>query len=477
MGVARGFTAERMLAIEQGTVTSGLVDTNGHLILYKRDNTAIDAGNVVGPVGFGTPQDLADTLASAKTYTDQRNVIVRAETVSYLGTIDPLWTSGLPPVTLDGSSQVVYPLLPFDDTMVEPGGQVLMDRTASGTYYIVSGVRSAPSFTKQINLLPYAATNWGDYEDFKNKVAEETYGRPKATKSSAGWVVLSGLLRKRNSSVVNGELVMTLPVGFRPTRDLLFPIYSTFGSYGVSVKTTGEMNLQAPAGSLPFDFSLANIRFNTSVSWINMTMVSPWSSVSGYTAQYARDIYGVVTTRGRVQGGSHNTNMWSPPAGYAMHTAYGDEAHMSTVHSTSAGFAYVNTSKSGTPAAFKPRVGIPQSIDSILYPSTAATTLVWMFPGSMMNGWVNYNGAMPQAGFCLRPDGLVQLRGLIASGVIGQSMFRLPEGLRPKTRLIFHTPSNDGYGRVDVSPEGFVTPILGSNSWVSLDGIMYAAEK
>jgi microcystin-dependent protein len=46
-----GFTAERMLAIENSTVVDGSVDGNGHLILTTRDSTDIDAGSVIGPQG------------------------------------------------------------------------------------------------------------------------------------------------------------------------------------------------------------------------------------------------------------------------------------------------------------------------------------------------------------------------------------------------------------------------------------------
>lgn len=51
MGTATFFTAARMQQIEDSTVVSGLVDVNGHLILKRRDDQTIDAGNVVGPQG------------------------------------------------------------------------------------------------------------------------------------------------------------------------------------------------------------------------------------------------------------------------------------------------------------------------------------------------------------------------------------------------------------------------------------------
>lgn len=71
MGSVTSFTADRMKAIEDTTVVSGLVDINGHLLLYTRDNTEIDAGNVKGP-----PTALPDRLSvGGKEVSDWNNAI------------------------------------------------------------------------------------------------------------------------------------------------------------------------------------------------------------------------------------------------------------------------------------------------------------------------------------------------------------------------------------------------------------------
>lgn len=62
------FTAARMLAIENSTVTSGRI-TNGILELMTRDGTAIQAGSVLGPKGdrgeAGGVWDATSTLKGA----------------------------------------------------------------------------------------------------------------------------------------------------------------------------------------------------------------------------------------------------------------------------------------------------------------------------------------------------------------------------------------------------------------------------
>jgi microcystin-dependent protein len=63
MGVATGFTAERMLEIENSSIVGGFVDTNGHLLLKAKDNSQIDAGNVVGPITTGIVNMYAGAVA------------------------------------------------------------------------------------------------------------------------------------------------------------------------------------------------------------------------------------------------------------------------------------------------------------------------------------------------------------------------------------------------------------------------------
>lgn len=51
MATITGFTAERMLEIENGTVVAGSVNENGELVLTRHDGTSFIAGNVKGPPG------------------------------------------------------------------------------------------------------------------------------------------------------------------------------------------------------------------------------------------------------------------------------------------------------------------------------------------------------------------------------------------------------------------------------------------
>lgn len=54
MAVITGFSAARMLAIEQASIVGGIIDTYGRLILSRKDGTTLDAGRVVD-VGTDAP--------------------------------------------------------------------------------------------------------------------------------------------------------------------------------------------------------------------------------------------------------------------------------------------------------------------------------------------------------------------------------------------------------------------------------------
>jgi hypothetical protein len=110
---------------------------------------------------------------------------------------------------------------------------------------------------------------------------------------------------------------------------------------------------------------------------------------------------------------------------------------------------------------------------------------------TLQNSWSNYGGTgfggYNEAGFTKTTSGLVGLKGLVAGGTVGytspvtNAICTLPVGFRPQARLIFTTGSYNpfltngrGPARVDIDTDGTVSVITGSNTWVSLDGIIFA---
>jgi hypothetical protein len=98
----------------------------------------------------------------------------------------------------------------------------------------------------------------------------------------------------------------------------------------------------------------------------------------------------------------------------------------------------------------------------------------WIAP-TLLNSWVNFGGGFNNAGYYKDPFGVVRLRGMVKSGVVGNAVFNLPAGYRPANEELFVAISNGALGRVDVYPSGDVGATSGSNAWFSLDGLTFRA--
>ncbi len=92
------------------------------------------------------------------------------------------------------------------------------------------------------------------------------------------------------------------------------------------------------------------------------------------------------------------------------------------------------------------------------------------------NSWIKYDTTYNPPHFWKDPWGNVHVRGLIKSGTLGVAAFILPQGYRPEYRQLFASISNDTLGRIDVTPDGQVIPMVtagATNAWYSLDTINF----
>jgi hypothetical protein len=95
---------------------------------------------------------------------------------------------------------------------------------------------------------------------------------------------------------------------------------------------------------------------------------------------------------------------------------------------------------------------------------------------SLDNGWNNWGDVYAPAGYMKDSLGFVHLRGLVRSGAPKVPIFTLPLGSRPQFRYLHCiSSSGDPQGRVDITANGEVLHLGGSNGWVSLDGIIFRA--
>jgi hypothetical protein len=113
--------------------------------------------------------------------------------------------------------------------------------------------------------------------------------------------------------------------------------------------------------------------------------------------------------------------------------------------------------------------------------STFAQSLDFSFVGSQgkpafANAWTHYGSPYSNAGYIKRPDGWVEMTGVIKSGTVGSVAFTLPPGFRPTSLKSLLTLSNGTTGRVDIATDGTVTPLApSSNLSVVLDGLHFKA--
>lgn len=103
------------------------------------------------------------------------------------------------------------------------------------------------------------------------------------------------------------------------------------------------------------------------------------------------------------------------------------------------------------------------------------TPTPWVTP-AFGTGWSQYGDAEYSQVAYRRLGGQVFLRGLAAGGASGDTIFTLPEGLRPERHQIYPCCYNGGIIRVDVRSDGLVVCSGADPTFLSLDGISFWVE-
>lgn len=340
--------------------------------------------------------------------------------------------------------------------------------TVSVNVYAVAGTTPSLTFgsSSASNPLweyPTMANSWVNYASGWSTV--------RYTKTSAGVVVVEGLVRSGSS------LIFNLPPGFRPTDRLIFQQSTEPTTVSrVDVTTTGDVILQTNNGTAGGWLSLSGITFvtaDTAITRTPATLVNGWSNYGGGYAALTTglDAVGRVQVQGLVNAGTlgDGTALANIPA---AHTS-DQYLHIASMAMDKFSLMGVNASaqivaKSTTPAGWN-------SYQAMYYPATKAG--VWSNM-TLQNGWVRYNGfAAPQ--YTKAADGIVSLRGLLTGGTTGGAVITtLPVGYRPSATLIFDVANSGHYARVDVGPTGAVTLLEGGdNTWLALESINFVAEQ
>jgi hypothetical protein len=95
----------------------------------------------------------------------------------------------------------------------------------------------------------------------------------------------------------------------------------------------------------------------------------------------------------------------------------------------------------------------------------------------LKNDWVDYGGDYETPKYIKTNSNIVVVSGMAKDGGWGL-IAHLPEGVRPKKRLVFNVNNNNSSCRIDVLQDGRIIWVNGGENygWVSLSGIIFSIE-
>lgn len=103
------------------------------------------------------------------------------------------------------------------------------------------------------------------------------------------------------------------------------------------------------------------------------------------------------------------------------------------------------------------------------------TPSTWVV-ATMLNGWSYFGGGYSLVSYRKMGD-VVQMRGVAKGGTIGApsaSMLLLPSGFRPPAAMMFAVIAGNTLGRINVNSDGNCYCEIGTNTYVSFDGIWFS---
>jgi hypothetical protein len=312
-----------------------------------------------------------------------------------------------------------------------------------------------------------------------------------------GLIVLSGLLY-RVGTVNSGDVITTLPTNCRPERATILSVNYGDAGRAITVNTDGTIVARTGWGTSQY-LNFDGVCFWAAASEATGNWITVGNSGSSFGANYAvwdaanparfyRDRYGWTWFDGLVKitgtTSADNTNIINVPATYRVVK----ELHMIGVaNDFSMGFGAGSTNglnwKTNSPTGINGWIGTSGIGWATAISDTASR---WFTTSQYINSWSQNGPTFPDVQWTRRPDGLVQMRGLVAGGGATAVITRLHgyAELWPQARrVIMPIFANLARARVDVMGDNEdagngpqdVTPISGvtAGSWAGLDSVRY----
>lgn len=331
-------------------------------------------------------------------------------------------------------------------------------------------------------------SGWQQYQ-----VGSAQYGTARFTKTSAGVVVLSGLIKSGTNT--NGTVIATLPAGYAPMYGPQVFVVACSGTAGnpdaytsLDVSTDGTIRIDRNITTIPSNgsawLSLDGVSF-LAADASGATRLDPhwqngWGQYSsgGWATHDSidTDSLGRVWISGLAVGPSvlsdGQTIMDNLP-GMPGAVASGWGSYSPVMSNNVFGAVHTNTSGALTTSSYL-------STTYVAFDNQYDTSPGNFMALTLQNSWIprtSTGAASP--GYAKYADGLVMLRGSIAGGTAtnGTVIATLPAGYRPDATEIFPIQNNGSEARLDVYTDGRVM-INGdgssmNNGALSLDGISF----
>ena len=473
-------------ALQTNSVTSdaidrGAVGTENLGIVSKINSDAsltlsVPSGSAIVLEGYERP---TAPLLYPISLDYQGKLVIAASTAPkpYVGYVNEDYSSGNASVFIQETFQTVSARVPDDVRLSTSIARKYVTLVVVDGQYWVTGVYSdiatgAQPAPQRIRLT--GQNGWQRYEPPGSVlISGQAFSPIAASKSAYGLVVCQGIFGGGTGTA--GTVITTLPEGMRPPQPVYCAAIGTGNTYtGLRIGTDGAVSIMsAITGGANSFISLGNVVFNVNPGTLLPTSstANGWTNTTAPQVYYGIDPDGGVWMRGALYNGTttSSTKMADLPAGTAPAANY-------PIHAPA-------VSTSGTFAGFGVQAGAEQlAIKGLASGNGVSVTGVWgsstygwnpVYP-AYQNGWLDYNTAsFPRTQVSLRNDGLVLLRGFVRTGTLGTAIFTLPDFARPAWRILRAGIANGAANRLDINSDGTVVVTGGSNTWLSLDGVIF----
>jgi len=294
-------------------------------------------------------------------------------------------------------------------------------------------------------------------------------------------VEVRGLLAGGADNVTFG----TMPPGFRPAADLVFPMASAVGNHArVDVDQAGNLTKRfgAGGGGSAF-FTMSWMRYSIAAQanegWTQVGSGAPaaafqnsWQNFGATFNNAEYRLYGTdeVQIRGLVKTGANGTVIFTLPVGLRPTSTLHFNADMN-----SAQHALVRVLTDGTVVAHGANVAAYLSLSNISFSISGEGTNGWKAL-TLKNGFTRYAADHPLPEYRITGD-IVELRGLIAkpASVAPIVFASLPDRASwPVLRQMWSTEGSGLHARIDLMPDGTINLTTGNGDYISLNGFRYS---